>query len=190
MPEAVHDAPAIHPSATVEDGAIVGPGTRVWHRSHVRAGSVIGAACTIGFAVYVDTEVVVGDGCKIQNHANLYRGLTLGDDVFVGPAVTFTNDLHPRADAGEWTVVPTFVDRGASVGANATVVCGIRIGAHAMVGAGAVVTADVAPHALVMGAPARQVGWVCVCGHTLARTGSTIPDTCASCGRTTEGIAR
>ena len=123
--------PFIHASAIVEDGATVGTGTRIWHRGHVREGSRIGRDCTLGFAVYVDTEVVVGDGCKIQNHVSIYRGVVLADDVFVGPSVAFTNDLYPRAGTAEWQVVPTHVDRGASIGANATIVCGV---AHRRVG--------------------------------------------------------
>jgi acetyltransferase-like isoleucine patch superfamily enzyme len=186
--EVLGGEPMIHPTAIVEDGARIGADTRVWHRCHVRAGSVIGAGCTVGFSVYIDADVVIGDGCKIQNHVSLYRGVTLEDDVFVGPSATFTNDLHPRADAKDWTVVSTLVGRGASIGANATIVCGLKIGPHAMIGAGAVVTSDVAPHALVMGVPARQTGWVCVCGHTLARGGEELPETCPVCGRDTEGV--
>lgn len=176
-------AASIHPTATAEEGAIVGPGTRIWHRSHVRAGSRIGADCTIGFSVYVDTEVVVGDRCKIQNHVSLYRGVILEDDVFVGPCATFTNDLYPRADASSWEVVPTYVRRGASVGANATIVCGVELGRWSMVGAGAVVTSDVPPHGLVLGAPARLHGWVCACGRPLSRVGERLPDRCSHCGR-------
>jgi len=131
---------------------------------------------------------VIGDGCKIQNHVSLYRGVTLEDDVFVGPSAVFTNDLHPRAASETWTVVPTWVRTGASVGANATIVCGVEIGAHAMVGAGAVVAADVPAHALVLGAPARVRGWVCICGHTLARTDEPMPPACPACDRPTEGI--
>jgi UDP-2-acetamido-3-amino-2,3-dideoxy-glucuronate N-acetyltransferase len=174
--------PSIHPSAIVEDPSAVGPGTRIWHRAHVRAGSRIGADCTIGFSVYIDTGVEVGDRCKIQNHANLYRGLTLEDEVFVGPAVTFTNDRYPRATSIGWEVVPTVVHRGASIGANATVVCGVEIGRWATVGAAAVVTRDVPPHALVLGTPARLMGWMCRCGHPIAEIGAPLPPACASCG--------
>jgi UDP-2-acetamido-3-amino-2,3-dideoxy-glucuronate N-acetyltransferase len=178
----------VHPTAIVEEGATIGPDTRIWHRSHVREGAEIGARCTIGFSVYVDTDVRIGDRCKVQNHVSLYRGVIVEDDVFIGPSVTFTNDLHPRAHAETWTVVPTWVRAGASIGANATVVCGVEIGSHAMVAAGAVVTADVPPHALVLGAPARLVGWVCLCGETLARAGQDIPTTCGVCGRSTAGV--
>jgi UDP-2-acetamido-3-amino-2,3-dideoxy-glucuronate N-acetyltransferase len=181
-------APEIHPTAIVEDGAVVGGGTTIWHRSHVRAGSRIGERCKIGFAVYVDTGVRIGDRCKVQNHVSLYQGVTLDDDVFVGPGATFTNDLHPRADAAAWDVVPTLVGGGASVGANATVVCGVEIGSRAMVGAGAVVTQDVPPHGLVVGTPARLWGWVCWNGHPLARVDEPIPERCARCGSGTAGI--
>jgi UDP-2-acetamido-3-amino-2,3-dideoxy-glucuronate N-acetyltransferase len=173
---------SIHPMAIVEEGASVGHGTRIWHRSHVRAGSRIGSGCTIGFAVYVDTGVVIGDRCKIQNHVSVYRGVTLEDEVFVGPGATFTNDLYPRADAAAWEVVPTWVRRGASVGANATIVCGVEVGDRSMVGAGSVVTTDVPAHGLVTGSPARLHGWVCFCGRPLARLGEAIPDRCPHCG--------
>jgi UDP-2-acetamido-3-amino-2,3-dideoxy-glucuronate N-acetyltransferase len=177
----LHDV-SVHPTAIVEDGAVVGGGTRIWHRSHLRAGSRIGSGCTIGFAVYVDTGVVIGDRCKIQNHVSVYQGVVLGEDVFVGPGATFTNDLYPRANARTWEVVPTHVGRGASVGANATIVCGVEIGEWSMVGAGSVVTTDVPAHGLVTGAAARLRGWVCACGRPLARVGEAIPDRCAHCG--------
>lgn len=180
---------SIHPSATVEEGAIVGDGTTIWHRSHVRAGSRIGEHCTIGFSVYVDTGVEIGDRCKVQNHVSLYRGVTLEDDVFIGPSVTFTNDRYPRADSKSWTVVPTRVRAGAAVGANATVVCGVEIGTRSMVGAGAIVTADVPAHGLVIGSPARLRGWVCRCGRPLARVDERIPERCSHCGWTTAGLA-
>jgi UDP-2-acetamido-3-amino-2,3-dideoxy-glucuronate N-acetyltransferase len=182
-PAATPAAARVHPTAIVEDGAVVGPDTAVWHRGHVREGARIGAGCSLGFAVYVDTGVVIGDRCRVQNHVSIYQGVTLEDDVFVGPQATFTNDRFPRASSPSWTIVPTRVGRGASIGANATVVCGVVIGAHAMVGAGAVVTTDVPAHALVLGTPARIHGWVCVCGHPLARRGQPIPDRCGHCGR-------
>lgn len=179
---------AIHPTAIVEEGALIGPGTRVWHRSHVRSGSRIGADCTIGFSVYVDTGVVVGDRCKIQNHVSLYRGVVLEDDVFVGPAVTFTNDRYPRASSRDWEVVTTSVRVGASIGANATIVCGTEIGRWATIGAGAVLTQSAPPHGLMLGAPARLAGWVCVCGRPLARLGEAAPARCPHCGRAAIGV--
>lgn len=173
----------IHPTAVVEPGALIGAGTRVWHRSQVRDGARIGAGCTIGFAVYVDQGAVLGDRCKIQNHVSVYRGVVLEDDVFVGPAVTFTNDRYPRAASGDWEIVATRVRRGASIGAHATIVCGVELGAWSMVAAGAVVTRDVAPHGLVVGTPARLRAWVCTCGHPLAALGERRPDRCPHCGR-------
>jgi acetyltransferase-like isoleucine patch superfamily enzyme len=173
----------VHPTAIVEDGAVVGAGTRIWHRSHVRAGCRIGTGCTIGFAVFVDEGVVIGDRCKVQNHASIYRGVVLEDEVFVGPAATFSNDRYPRAGAAGWEIVPTHVRRGASVGANATVVCGVELGRWSMVAAGAVVTHDVPAHGLVVGVPARLRGWACTCGRVLSRPDGDLPETCAHCGR-------
>jgi UDP-2-acetamido-3-amino-2,3-dideoxy-glucuronate N-acetyltransferase len=133
---------------------------------------------------FVDTGVVVGDRCKIQNNACLYAGLVVHDDVFVGPAVVFTNDPYPRADSPDWTPSRTTVERGASIGANATVVAGLTIGAWATVAAGAVVTRDVESHELVAGNPARRLGWMCSCGRVLARTDGPRPvATCEHCGR-------
>jgi len=173
----------VHPSATVEADAVVGPRTRVWHGCHVRAGSRIGSDCSLGFAVYVDTGVVIGDRCKVQNHVSLYHGVVLEDEVFVGPSAVFTNDLTPRAQSPDWEVSPTLVRRGASIGANATVVCGVEIGAWAMIGAGAVVTADVPANALVLGVPGRVRGQVCTCGHVLAHDHAAPPEHCSRCGR-------
>jgi acetyltransferase-like isoleucine patch superfamily enzyme len=178
-------APQIHASALVEAGAVVGSGTRVWHRSHVREGSRIGRNCTLGFAVYVDTGVVVGDGCKIQNHVSLFRGVVLDDDVFVGPSVTFTNDRYPRARADDWPVHQTRVDRGASIGANATIVCGTHIGEWAMIAAGAIVTTDVPPYALIVGSPGRRRSWVCRCGQPLSDVGNPFLE-CPRCGPVAE----
>jgi UDP-2-acetamido-3-amino-2,3-dideoxy-glucuronate N-acetyltransferase len=155
----------IHPTAVVEDGAEIGAGTRVWHFAHVRSGARIGRRCVLGKSVFVDSGAVIGSGCKIQNFVSVYSGVTLEDDVFVGPSAVFTNDLHPRASGDEWEPLPTLVRRGASIGANATVLCGLTIGLWAMVGAGAVVTKDVGPHRLVLGNPAKEVGWVCRSGH-------------------------
>ena len=152
----------IHPTAEVDVRAAVGDGTSIWNWTKVREGAEVGAGCRIGQGVYIDAGVRLGDGCKIQNGVSLYKGVTLGDSVFVGPAATFTNDRVPRAttDDGEWEVIPTVVEDLASIGANATVVCGVRLGRACMVGAGAVVTRDVPAHALVVGNPARVIGYV------------------------------
>jgi len=178
----VRTIPGVHPSAIVEAGAVIGPATRVWHRSHVRSGSVIGAGCTIGFSVYVDADAVVGDRCKIQNHASIFRGVTLEDDVFVGPFVAFTNDLYPRAFSESWEILPTVVRRGASIGANATIRCGVEIGEYAMVACGTVVTHDVPAHALVVGVPGEVQAWVCACGRPLGRVDQQLPEVCTTCG--------
>jgi dTDP-4-amino-4,6-dideoxygalactose transaminase/acetyltransferase-like isoleucine patch superfamily enzyme len=158
----------IHPTAEVEEGASIGAGTKVWHLGHVRGSARIGAGCTIGRNVYVDGDVTVGDDVKIQNNVSVYKGVTIEDKVFVGPSAVFTNDLRPRA-TGDWAVTPTLVRTGASIGANATLVCGVTIGEYAMVAAGAVVTKDVAPHQLVAGNPARPLGWVNRNGEVVAR---------------------
>lgn len=179
----VHSSAFVHPSALVEERATVGARTSIWHRCHVRAGSRIGEDSNLGFSVYVDTDAVIGNRCKIQNHVSIFRGVVLEDDVFVGPSATFTNDMRPRASSTSWTLVPTFVRRGASIGANATIVCGVELGMWSMVAAGAVVTRDVPAYALVAGTPARQRGWVCECGDVLARGGESIPQTCRTCGR-------
>jgi acetyltransferase-like isoleucine patch superfamily enzyme len=186
---AVEKPPSVHPLAVVEPGARLGAGTRVWHFAHVRAGAVVGRDCIIGKDAYVDAEVVLGDGCKVQNGANLYRGLTLGNRVFVGPAAQFTNDLFPRAELWDDSrLVRTVVKDGASIGSNATVVCGITIGSYATVGAGAVVTKDVPDHGLVLGNPARLRGFVCRCGHPLkggVPSGDEVRFSCSACGTAT-----
>lgn len=158
----------IHPTAIVEDGVMIGTDTKIWHHCHVRRDAQIGAGCNIGKNVYVDFAVAIGDGSKIQNNVSVYHGVTIGKDVFVGPSAVFTNDLMPRAAL--WSddrLVRTIVEDGASIGANATIVCGITIGRYAMIGAGSVVTRDVPPYALVYGNPARVHGCVCACGRRL-----------------------
>ncbi len=157
----------MHPTAVVEEGAVIGEGTRIWHFAHIRSGARIGKNCNIGKGVYVDVDVEIGDRVKIQNFVSVYRGVKIEDDVFLGPHATLTNDLYPRSFNEDWKVVPTLIKRGASIGANATIICGVTIGEYAMVGAGAVVTKDVPPHALVYGNPARLKGFVCFCGRPL-----------------------
>jgi UDP-2-acetamido-3-amino-2,3-dideoxy-glucuronate N-acetyltransferase len=160
-------APFVHPTAEVSPKAKVGAGTMIWHQCQVMPGASIGANCKLGKSVYVDFGVKIGDRVKVQNGISVYKGVTVEDDVLLGPHMAFTNDLYPRAFNDQYEIVPTLVKRGASVGANATIVCGVTLGAYCMVGAGAVVTADVPDFALVVGNPARVVGYVCACGQRL-----------------------
>lgn len=159
----------IHESSYVDENVSIGEGTKIWHYCHVQSGAVIGRNCSLGQNVNVSNNVSIGDGCKIQNNVSLYEGVVLEDYVFCGPSCVFTNDLTPRAKypKGREAYVRTLVMEGASIGANATIVCGHIIGRWAMIGAGAVVTTDVPDHALMLGVPARQVGWMCVCGQRL-----------------------
>ena len=155
-PEPIMDPARIHPTAIVDEGAVLGPGTRVWHFAHVLPGTRIGARCVLAQNCMVGPDVVVGDGCKIQNNVSIYRGVTLEDDVFCGPSMVFTNVLTPRAFVERKDeFLPTLVRKGATIGANATVVCGVTVGRYAMVGAGAVVSRDVPSGATVRGVPAR-----------------------------------
>lgn len=156
-----------HPTAEVSSQAKVGGNTKVWNQAQIREDAEIGENCIIGKNVYIDEGVHIGSGVKIQNNVNVYHGVTVEDDVFLGPSMTFTNDRTPRAFIDDWEVSETLVKKGASIGANATIRCGIIIGEYAMVGAGSVVTKDVPAHALVVGNPARQIGWVCECGSKL-----------------------
>lgn len=184
-------APFVHESSYVDEGASVGDGTRIWHFCHIQAGSVIGEGCTLGQNVNVGSNVRIGNGVKVQNNVSIYEGVELEDHVFCGPSCVFTNDLTPRAryPKGSAGYKRTVVREGASIGANATVVCGHEVGAWAMVGAGAVVACDVPPHALMLGVPARARGWVCTCGAPLPE-GLKCPD----CGRafrmSEEGLLR
>ncbi|HTF08842.1 MAG TPA: acyltransferase [Asanoa sp.] len=159
----------VHPTAEVDEGARIGAGTKVWHLAHVRSTATIGANCVVGRNVYVDAGAVVGDRVKIQNNVSVYQGVTIEDEVFVGPCAVFTNDLRPRAQNPDWEITPTVVRRGASIGANATLVCGVEIGEYAMVAAGSVVTRSVAPYQLVAGNPARPMGWVDAAGQVVSR---------------------
>jgi UDP-2-acetamido-3-amino-2,3-dideoxy-glucuronate N-acetyltransferase len=157
-----------HPTATIDAGCRIGPGTRVWHYSHVMTGARIGRECVLGQSVFIGQGVDIGDNVKIQNNVSVYEGVTLEDDVFCGPSAVFTNVLTPRSHVPRRSEFrATRIRRGATVGANATVVCGHDVGRHAFIGAGAVVTDDVPDHALVVGVPARLVGWVCECGVRL-----------------------
>lgn len=171
-----------HPTATVDEGARVGAGTRVWHYAHVMGGSRIGKDCVLGQNTFVGADVRIGNGVKIQNNVSVYDGVELDDFVFCGPSVVFTNVMNPRSEIERKSEFRrTWVGRGATLGANSTIVCGTTVGRYAFVAAGAVVTADVPDHALVVGVPARQVGWMCACGERLrdAESGAS----CAECGR-------
>jgi UDP-2-acetamido-3-amino-2,3-dideoxy-glucuronate N-acetyltransferase len=172
-----------HPSAVVDAGASIGAGTRIWHFCHVGAGAQIGADCSLGQNVFVAPGVRIGDGVKLQNNVSIYAGVVLEDFVFCGPSMVFTNVRVPRARHPRplESYEPTLVRRGASIGANATVVCGVTIGRFALVGAGAVVTADVVDYGVVMGVPARAAGWACECGERLIFPCSHAA--CAACGR-------
>lgn len=159
----------IHPHALVESTTI-GPGTRIWAHAHVMAGAKIGARCNLGDGVYIEGGVVVGDDVTIKNGVALYDGVTIADEAFLGPHCVFTNDLRPRSGRFKRPPAkfsPTRIERGATIGANATIVCGHSVGTYAMVAAGAVITRDVPPHALMVGVPARQKGFVCACGDAL-----------------------
>ncbi|MFC0132421.1 N-acetyltransferase [Massilia eurypsychrophila] len=160
---------AIHPSAIVDAGAVLGSGTRVWHFAHVCAGARIGARCSLGQNVFVGNDVRIGDNVKIQNNVSVYDAVTIEDDVFCGPSMVFTNVYNPRATvARKDEYRPTLVRRGATLGANCTIVCGVTIGSHAFIGAGAVVNRDVPDFALMAGVPARRVGWISRFGERLA----------------------
>jgi len=158
----------IHPTAVVDDGATIGPGTKIWHYSHVMAGARIGKSCTLGQNVFVGRNVIIGNNVKIQNNVSVYEGVKLEDDVFCGPSVVFTNVINPRSEIERKNEFQrTLVMKGATLGASCTILCGHSIGRYAFVGAGAVLTKDVPDYALIVGAPGRIVGWVCRCGKKL-----------------------
>lgn len=166
----------IDPSAHVSDRASIGDGTSVWINSQIRENAVIGQNCIISKDTYIDAGVYIGDRVKIQNGVSVYHGVTVEDEVFIGPNAAFTNDYFPRACSPDWQVTPTFIRRGASLGANSTIVCGHTVGEYAMVGAGSVVTKDVPPYTLVVGNPAKAIGKVCQCGQRL------VDNQCPVCG--------
>jgi len=158
----------IHVSSYVDDGAVIGRGTKIWHFCHILAGTVIGENCSIGQNAMIGPKVRVGNGCKIQNNVSLYEGVELADDVFCGPSCVFTNVINPRANVSrkaEFKSTP--VGQGATIGANATIVCGHSLGAYCLIGAGAVVTKDVPDYALMVGTPARRMGWMSRAGERL-----------------------
>ena len=158
----------VHPTAIIDDGAQIGADTRVWHWVHICGGARIGAGCSFGQNVFVGNDVIIGDNVKVQNNVSIYDVVTLEDDVFCGPSMVFTNVNNPRSHVNRKSEYRrTVVKRGASIGANATIVCGHTVGEYAFIGAGAVVTKDVKPYALMVGTPARRIGWMCQCGERL-----------------------
>ncbi|MCF7928130.1 MAG: N-acetyltransferase [Spirochaetales bacterium] len=174
----------VHESSYVDDGVSIGKGSKVWHFSHILTGSVIGKQCVIGQNVMIGPSVTIGNGCKVQNNVSIYKGVVLEDDVFCGPSMVFTNVINPRAYVERKNeFLDTRVKQGATIGANATVVCGNTIGQYSMIAAGAVVTSDVPDYAIMMGVPARWSGWVCECGVRLEEreAGNWI---CPECGKT------
>ena len=174
----------IHESAYVDDGAQIGAGTKVWHFCHVMPGAVIGERCSLGQNVVVMNGTRMGRNCKIQNNVSIYEGVELEDDVFCGPSMVFTNVVNPRSHVSRKAEYQrTLVRRGASIGANATIVCGTTLGEFAFIGAGAVVTKDVPAYALMAGVPARRIGWMCQCGERLPDAGI---GRCGACGSTYE----
>ena len=167
----------VHESSYVDEGAVVGQGTKIWHFCHVLGSAVIGAGCSLGQNVVVMNGVRIGNNVRIQNNVSVYEGVILEDDVFCGPSCVFTNVINPRSQVSRKAEYQqTLVRRGATIGANATIVCGVTLGEYAFIGAGAVVTSDVLPFALMVGVPARRVGWMCRCGVRL--TGPV----CEACG--------
>ena len=171
----------VHPSSFVDEGARIGPGTKIWHFCHVMSGAVIGARCSLGQNVVVMPGTRIGNNVKIQNNVSIYEGVELEDDVFCGPSCVFTNVINPRSHVSrKHEYQKTLVRRGATIGANATILCGVTLDAYAFVGAGAVVTADVPSFALMVGVPAKRVGWMCQCGERLRPAGGRAA--CQVCG--------
>ncbi len=184
MEESKGEGIYIHAAACVDEGAEIGDGTRIWHFTHVMRGASIGENCRIGQNCFVGSRAVLRNGVKLQNNVSVYDLVTLEDNVFVGPSAVFTNDTNPRAaypKGGKW--IPTVVKRGASIGANATILCGITLGRDCFVGAGAVVTSDVPDYAVVVGNPARLAGWMCECGQRIVFASESERTACSKCGR-------
>ncbi len=169
-----------HESAYVDEGAEVGDGSKIWHFSHILSGARIGRNCNIGQNVVIHSTAILGNNVKVQNNVSVYDAVELGDDVFCGPSCVFTNVTNPRsAIIRKDEYKKTFVEKGATLGANSTILCGITIGANAFIGAGAVVTSDVAPYALMLGVPAKRTGWICSCGAKLTFSGES--SSCSAC---------
>ena len=179
---AVHPSATVHSTAIVDDGAEIGENTRVWHFVHVCSKARIGNNCSLGQNVFVGNDVAIGNNVKIQNNVSVYDAVTLEDDVFCGPSMVFTNVINPRSHViRKHEYKRTIVRKGASIGANATLVCGVEIGSFAFIGAGAVVTKDARPYALMTGVPAKQAGWMCECGTKLAF--NSLKSSCNECGK-------
>jgi UDP-2-acetamido-3-amino-2,3-dideoxy-glucuronate N-acetyltransferase len=182
----------VHESSYVDDGAVIGAGTKIWHFCHIMSGAVIGARCNLGQNVVVMPGTRLGDNVKVQNNVSIYEGVELEDDVFCGPSCVFTNVTNPRSHVSRKAEYRrTLVRRGSSIGANATIVCGVTLGEYSFIGAGAVVTSDVPAFGLMVGVPARRVGWMCQCGIRLQLVDGEA--TCAACGtryREQEGVLR
>lgn len=169
----------VHESAYIDEGCKIGKGTKIWHFCHILSNSRIGEDCNIGQNVVIGPDVTIGKNCKIQNNVSVYKGVTLEDGVFCGPSMVFTNIYNPRAEIRKMDQVrPTLVKKGATLGANCTIVCGTNIGRYAFVGAGTVVTKDVPDYALIVGNPGKHIGWACECGEKLADN-----LTCTVCGK-------
>ena len=184
----VHPDAFVHESAYVDDGATIGAGSKVWHFCHVLGGAVIGARSSLGQNVVVMNGTHIGDNVKIQNNVSVYEGVELEDDVFCGPSMVFTNVINPRSHVSRKNEYRrTLVRRGATIGANATIVCGATLGEYAFIGAGAVVSKDVPAYALMVGVPARRIGWMCQCGERLPDSGT---GCCSSCGATYEPVGQ
>lgn len=175
----------VHESSYVDDGVMIGDHTKIWHFCHVQKGAEIGERCSLGQNVNISNNVIIGNGVKIQNNVSVYEGVEIEDDVFCGPSMVFTNDLTPRAKypKGSSNYKKTLIHKGATIGANATVVCGHELGECCTIAAGAVVTKNVPAHALMAGVPAKQIGWVCECGQVLDKN-----KICPDCSRRYESI--
>jgi len=175
----------VHESTYVDEGCKIGSGTRIWHFSHMMTNTIIGEHCNIGQNVVIGPDVNIGNHCKIQNNVSVYKGVTLEDGVFCGPSMVFTNIYNPRAEIKKMDQVrPTLIKKGATIGANATIVCGITLGRYSFIGAGAVVTKDVPDHALIVGNPGKRIGWACDCGERLSEDLK-----CPACGKNYEACA-
>jgi UDP-2-acetamido-3-amino-2,3-dideoxy-glucuronate N-acetyltransferase len=174
----------VHPSSYIDDEVRIGDGTKIWYFCHILRNATIGRNCILGQNCMVGSNVKIGDGVKVQNNVSIYEGVELEDEVFCGPSMVFTNVINPRAFIErKHEFMKTLIKRGATLGANCTIVCGVTVGRYAMVGAGAVVVSDVPDYALMLGVPARTRGWVCRCGVTLREVREGAPSACAACGR-------